>query len=224
MNEAVFFDAMGTLIYLPQSVGHHYSVVAARRGLDFEEKELDGAFRSVWKQMPARPATNGPRPDDDKGWWRELVRRVFETVAPTAVLPGFDGLFEEIYGHFAQPGVWQLYPEVAGVLAALSKRHRLGVISNFDNRLRHILGHLGILNRFEKLILSSETGAGKPDAQIFQRALEAFGVPAANALHVGDGPVHDWEAAAKVGMAVYRLQRPENSLAGLLEYFERAKS
>lgn len=214
--EVVFFDAMGTLMYLPQSVGHHYRTVAARHGLEAGEKELDAAFRSVWKQMPSRSATKAPRPDDDKGWWRDLVGRVFETIAPGRPLSR--ECFEDIYAHFARPGVWQLYPETPGVLAGLKKRCRLGVISNFDGRLRIILGQLGVLEMFEKVVISSEAGADKPSPHIFEHALTIMKVCPANALHVGDDPLHDWAAAAALGMPVYKLKRPENSLTGLLEF------
>ena len=213
--EAVFFDAMGTLIYLPQPVGHHYSLVARRHGLAVGEEAVERAFRSAWKQMPGRPVTKMPRPDDDKGWWRDLVSRVFATTSPGQVVSG--ECFEEIYSHFAQPGIWQLYPEAADVLAALARENRLGVISNFDRRLNAILAGLGVLDLFETVILSSETGADKPAPYIFEHALDEMGVSACDALHVGDDPVRDWEAAAAVGMHVYKLERPGNSLAGLLD-------
>ena len=220
MIEAVFFDAMGTLIYLPQSVGHHYRVVAGRHGLRLDEGVLDRAFLSAWAQMPARPVTKMPRPDDDKGWWRELVGRVFEISSPDRVIS--EECFEEIYSHFARPGVWQLYPEAAGVLEALAGKYRLGMISNFDGRLRLILDQLGVLGRFEKVVVSSEAGADKPAPHIFEHALDSLKVRAVNALHVGDDPVQDWEAAAAVGMVVYKLERPRNSLAGLIKYLKAA--
>src|SRR5437763_11648312 len=74
--KAIFFDAAGTLIHLPRTVGHHYSFVARRIGLRFDAAALDTAFTACWKQMPVRAAIAGPREDDDKGWWRELVNRV----------------------------------------------------------------------------------------------------------------------------------------------------
>src|SRR5688572_20892652 len=36
MFKTIFFDAAGTLIYLPKSVGYHYALVAERVGLPLE--------------------------------------------------------------------------------------------------------------------------------------------------------------------------------------------
>ena len=82
MLQAIFFDAAGTLIHLPKSVGYHYALVGKWLGLELDASALDAAFHSVWKQMPVRPATGQPREDDDKGWWRDLVERVLDQVAP----------------------------------------------------------------------------------------------------------------------------------------------
>src|SRR4051794_23041575 len=118
----IFFDAAGTLIYLPKSVGHHYAFVAERIGLRLEAGALDAAFADCWKQMPARPAIDGPREDDDKGWWRELVNLVLDQVAADLNELDRDGYFEAVYGHFAEPGVWDLFPEAVEVLEALHSR------------------------------------------------------------------------------------------------------
>jgi hypothetical protein len=108
MFKAIFFDAAGTLIYLPKSVGHHYALVGKRIGLAFETAALDRAFTVCWKQMPARPAIDGPRDDDDEGWWRELVGRVIDQVAPATGELDRDAFFEVAYSHFAEAGVWEL--------------------------------------------------------------------------------------------------------------------
>jgi putative hydrolase of the HAD superfamily len=214
--KAIFFDAAGTLIHLPKSVGHHYAFVGERLGLQLDASALDRAFNVCWKQTPVRPAIDGPREDDDKGWWRNLVDRVLDKCAPGLDELDRDAFFEGAYGHFAEPGVWDLYPEVSEVLGALHGRFELAVISNFDGRLRMILEHLGISNRFSHVFLSSELGADKPDPEIYRRALELSGARPNNTLHVGDDPERDWEGASRAGLAVFRLERPGNSLRDLL--------
>ena len=124
--------------------------------------------------MPRRPAIDGPRENDDKGWWRELVGHVFDQVAPSLSELDRDNFFEVAYEHFAEAGVWKLYPEVPEVLEQLRPRFQLAVISNFDGRLRFILQHLGISKYFSHIFISSELGADKPDPEIFRRALKVI--------------------------------------------------
>jgi putative hydrolase of the HAD superfamily len=214
-TKAIFFDAAGTLIHLSRPIGEHYALVATRQGLHLDAGELDCAFRDVWKAMPARPATGEPRPDDDKGWWRELVERVLDRISTRVDPLDRDNFFEAAYGHFAEAGVWELYPEVEEVLEKLAPRYQLAVISNFDSRLRVIFEHLGLTRFFSHVFLSSELGADKPNPQIYLRALELSGISAGEALHAGDDPVRDWAAAEAAGLQIFRLDRTRNTLRDL---------
>jgi putative hydrolase of the HAD superfamily len=215
VTRVIFFDAAGTLLHLPRGVGWHYRDVALRHGGDLSEEELNRAFRAVWRTVDAPRETRAPRADDDRGWWRALVFQVLDACAAGA---GMDraAYFEELWEEFAKPGVWDLYPETREVLSALRGRFRLGVLSNFDRRLRRILPDLGIGEFFEEMILSSEVGAEKPSAFIYEEAVRRFGVRADEALHVGDEPEADWRGAADAGLKVFELRRPENSLRDLL--------
>lgn len=214
--KTIFFDAAGTLIRLTKSVGQHYALVAARQGLTLEPAALDRAFGQLWKEMPLRPATGEPRVDDDKGWWRELVERLLERVQPGIDPLDRDTFFEAAYGHFAEAGVWELYPEVPEVLEALAPHFELAVVSNFDGRLRMIFEHLALTKYFRHVFLSSELGADKPDPSFYRRALELSGRSPDEVLHAGDDPERDWAAAARAGLEVFRLERPRNSLRDLL--------
>ncbi len=171
----IFFDAAGTLIHLPKGVGWHYRDIALRHGLDAPEEALNRAFRNAWKAMPAPAETRIAREDDDKGWWRDLVWRVLDGFP--AAGGGFNraAYFEELYLEFIKPGIWELYPEVSDTLRRLSGEYQLGVLSNFDGRLRIILQHLGISDAFQHWAISSEVGADKPSRWIFQRALAMAG-------------------------------------------------
>ncbi len=214
--KAIFFDAAGTLFHLNGTVGHHYALVGNEVGLTLDAHQLDGAFYSAWKKMPRRAAILGPRENDDKGWWRELVDLVLDEAAPSLSELDRDNFFEIGYEHFAESGVWELYPEVPGVLELLRARFQLAVISNFDGRLRFILRHLGISKFFTHVFISSEIGADKPDPEIYRRALKLIDLKANEVLHVGDDPERDWEAASAAGLSIFRLDRPKNSLRDLL--------
>jgi putative hydrolase of the HAD superfamily len=216
MTKAIFFDGAGTLIHLPRSVGYHYALVGQRVSLALDAAALDRAFTACWTQAPERPAIDGPREDDDKGWWRELVDLVIEQVAPRTSELDRDAFFEVAYSHFAEAGVWELYPDVIDVLEVLRPRFDLAVVSNFDGRLRMILEQLGVSQFFSHVFLSSELGADKPDPLIYRRALKLSGLAPDETLHVGDDPVRDWQGAAAAGLSVFHLDRPRNSLRDLL--------
>jgi len=216
MIKAVFFDAVGTLFRLTKTVGDHYAYVGGEVGLDLNAQNLERAFHIAWKQMPLRAAIDGPRENDDKGWWRELVDGVLEQVAPSLSELDRDNFFEVAYEHFAEASVWELYPEVRGVLEQLQPRFELAVISNFDGRLRLILQHLGISQFFSHVFISSELGADKPDPEICRRAVTLMKLRPNEVLHIGDDPQRDWEAAAAAGLSVFRLDRERNSLRDLL--------
>lgn len=216
MIKTIFFDGAGTLIHLPRSVGFHYALVGRRVGLALDAAALDEAFVDCWKQAPARPAIDGPREDDDKGWWRDLVNEVIDRVASRTKDLDRDAFFEVAYSHFAEAGVWELYPDVIQVLEALRPRFDLAVVSNFDGRLRMILEHLGVSKYFSHVFLSSELGADKPDPSIYHRALKLSGTAPSETVHVGDDPMRDWQGAEAAGLSIFRLDRPRNSLRDLL--------
>jgi putative hydrolase of the HAD superfamily len=173
------------------------------------------AFGAAFKAASPRVSTGVSRPDDDKGWWRALVLRVVAECGGEAGEGRFDPFFEELYAHFAEPGVWALYPEVIPVLEALRPKYRLAVVSNFDRRLYAVLEHLGVREYFEAIIISSEQGADKPDPRMFAAALLALGATPTETIHAGDDPAHDWQAAAASGLHVYRVDRPSRGLESL---------
>lgn len=220
--QTIFFDAAGTLFHLPKGVGWHYRDVASRFGCHLEADLLSQAFRTVWKRMPHRPQSRGPRVDDDKSWWFHLVLQVLRECGVAEEALPREKYFQMLYAEFTRPGVWELFPEVREVLSTLQPHYRLGVISNFDGRLRDILANLGLLDLLDPIVISSEAGADKPDPWIFQLALTEARCAADHALHVGDDPLADWQGAQTAGLQVFRLERPGNSLRDLVKELRAA--
>ena len=213
--KVIFFDATGTLIHLPRGVGFHYADVAVRFGWNADADVVGEAFHALWSETPPPETTREPKADDDCGWWRELVSRVLDRSGAPA---GFDrdGYFGVVYEEFTKPGVWALYPETLTVLDALASRYRLGVLSNFDRRLRTVLAQLGVLDRFGDVIISSEAGADKPDPWIFEHALARVGCAPHEALLVGDDPECDVAGARRAGWHAFHIERPRVTLRDLL--------
>jgi putative hydrolase of the HAD superfamily len=80
---------------------------------------------------------------------------------------------------------------------------RLGVVSNaFDpGRLLHRdLEQMGIAERIDHAVFSSEVGKRKPHPEIFEHALQALEVSPEETLFVGDRLYEDVLGAAELGM------------------------
>jgi putative hydrolase of the HAD superfamily len=90
------------------------------------------------------------------------------------------------------------------LLEALRKRGlKLGLVSNaFDPGwlLHRDLEQMGLAERLDAAVFSSEVGKRKPHPAIFEHALEALRVDAADAVFVGDRLYEDVRGAGDLGM------------------------
>jgi HAD superfamily hydrolase (TIGR01509 family) len=78
-----------------------------------------------------------------------------------------------------------------------------GLVSNaFDPGwlLHDDLARMGLAERLDVAVFSSEVGKRKPHPLIFEEALGRLGVPAAEALFVGDRRLEDVQGARELGM------------------------
>jgi putative hydrolase of the HAD superfamily len=204
MIRTVTFDAANTLIRLTSPAGQTYAEVARRFGAAADPVRLHHAFLRACSEVPPLPDEVGPRPDDGRSWWRDLVATTL-TLAECRVVP-FPQYFDAVYQEFTRPGIWQLTPGIAETLNALTHGgYRLGIVSNFDRRLYPILETLGILEQFEHVVISSEVGADKPSRRIFEEVLRRFQVGAKEVLHVGDEDKTDGAGARGAGMSAFIL-------------------
>ncbi len=216
--KAISFDAAGTIIHLAEPVGNAYSRVAKRHGISASPNSLDRAFSLVWSRtpLPFSPKSTVDHPNE-KSWWKSLVSEVFEE-AQAGIFENhdFEAFFKELYDHFEAPGTWTADPDATYVLSTVSKNYPVIILSNFDYRLRRILGDLKLLSYFRYTLLSCEIGASKPDPKIFAEAASKLALPAETILHVGDDPECDWNGAKNAGFKHFRIGRKENSLRSLL--------
>lgn len=77
------------------------------------------------------------------------------------------------------------------ILERLSRRHLLGVVSNFSGNLAPVLAELELLDLFRCVADSGLLGIHKPDPAIFRHALGELGADPAACWMVGDHPGHD---------------------------------
>jgi putative hydrolase of the HAD superfamily len=196
---AVLFDAAETLFTTRGSVGQIYGSIARQYGSTASDEAIQAAFARQFRGA-------GPLSlEDQKRWWKDVVRRVFSEVG---MVDNFDQFFEHLYDRFRDSEGWALFPETIDVLAELKQRSlKLGVISNFDNRAYSVMRSLNILHFFDSVTLSSEAGYCKPDPEIFEVAVRALGAPAPEILLVGDSLQDDVEAGTKAGLHTVLIDR-----------------
>ena len=206
--KAVFLDAAGTLFESVTPVAITYAKLAKRYGKNVPYEEMSRRFHHCFATAPpmAFPGAEGQSLKVlERGWWRDVVRRIFE---PTEPFLGFEDYFEELFAYFARPDSWALYDDSLATLEALKERSLpLAMISNFDSRVLTIIRGLGIADYFDSVFISSSAGFAKPAPEIFFLALERYGIAPHEAIHVGDSPETDVEGALNAGVRPVLLDR-----------------
>jgi putative hydrolase of the HAD superfamily len=202
LNEikAVTFDVGGTLIKPWPSVGHVYAEVAAQHGLkEVSPEVLNRRFTAAWKELKNF--------NHSRAEWAALVDRTFGGAEKT---PPGEAFFDELYKRFGEPGAWHMFEDVLPTLDALAAGGiNLGIISNWDERLRPLLGQLGLAKYFEVIIISNEIGFTKPSPVIFEHTAKKLGLAPEFILHVGDSLESDVAGAKSAGFKALLIDRSE---------------
>jgi putative hydrolase of the HAD superfamily len=211
---AITFDVGGTLIQPWPSVGHVYAAVAACHGLNgIPVETLNRQFVAAWKNLRDFNFTSSE--------WHSLVNQTFLGLTQ---VPVSDTFFSDLYRRFAQADAWRIFDDVLPALEFLKSRGlKLGIISNWDERLRPMLRQLNLDSFFPTIVVSCEVGQCKPSAAIFRQAARKLDLRPSEILHIGDSPALDAAGATAAGLQSLLLSRGElqkpgqiNSLLDLL--------
>lgn len=196
--KAVFFDAVGTLLFPDPLASLIYADAARRHGLHVAHADVRTRFVAAFRReeeadIAARWATSEAR---ERARWRAIV---------ADTLPGItdpDACFRHLFDHFAQPGAWRVAPDAAGVLAALHTRgFVLGMGSNYDARLLSVLaGFPELAPLADRVVVSAAVGVRKPGAGFFREVCRVAGCEADEVLFVGDDAGNDYEGATAAGL------------------------
>ncbi len=219
--KVIFFDAAGTLFHVNGSVADIYLRYAEKYGVRRTPESLaavNAAFTRAFHEAPPPVFAVSDSKEIsrcERLWWFDIVHNVFYRVG---MFEGFDDYFEEVFRAFDGPDHWVLYPETVAVLKELKGQGlELGIISNFDSRLFHVLRTLGLAEFFDTVTISSLAHAAKPAPRIFQLALEKHAIDSDEAVHIGDSRRDDVEGARQAQMQGILLSRehegrPEDGL------------
>lgn len=172
--------------------------MAARHGLgELPAEVLNRQFAATWKKLSG---FNYARPE-----WFELVNQSF---AGLTQMPLSETLFADLYSHFERAEAWRIFDDVMPTLEALrSGALKLGIISNWDARLRPLLRELKLEQYFHAVVISCEAGMCKPSPAIFNEACKQLGMKPAEILHIGDSTTMDVNGATASGFRALLLDR-----------------
>jgi HAD superfamily hydrolase (TIGR01509 family) len=187
---------------------------------------------------------------DDLPGHEETAARFRERYMPLLWVPGsldeieYPGMVRELLESFGQEltdeelarfleaehAAWeparQLGDSTHALLDSLRERGlHTGLVSNaFDPGwlLRNDLERMGVADRLDVAVFSSEVGKRKPHEAIFAAALEALGVDGTRAVFVGDRRFEDVRGAKEVGMTTVQAYwfRADDDERGLEPDFE----
>jgi putative hydrolase of the HAD superfamily len=205
---AVLFDAGATLLYPDPPVERVYARVFTDSGVRFSERQLFDALTATWIEVQREAAGDrygGVRGEAD--FWRGFLNRVRSLLDGGTLT---DEAFESLSAHFRRPESWAVFDDVFPALDELAARGlSLAIVSNWDSFLPRLLELKGLASRFAAVSVSAIEETGKPEPEIFLRTCRRLGIAPAEALHVGDSPVEDYEGARTAGLRALLLDRKD---------------
>lgn len=195
---AVLFDAGGTLVTMsPVVLGDLVEPIIGRR------PEPEAMVRAHYHAMAAIADNLQLLAEGPGVWWPWWLGQFLQFSG----LPADPEAVELLAG---SRGLWRqpLPGALEGVSAVAAAGYRVAVVSNADGHVRDDLAAAGFGDLFDVVIDSTVVGVAKPDPAIFNHALAALDVAAADAWYVGDSAIFDLAGAEAAGLANFVLVDP----------------
>jgi putative hydrolase of the HAD superfamily len=190
---AVFFDFGGVIMRTEFQAPRQK--LAERFNMDYAEMD-----KAVFGSVAARRASTGEITEE--AFWEDTLKKFKQPVSEIAAFR--DAFF----------GGDVIDRNLIQSIRSLRKKFHTGIISNAWSGLRAYIAKEKIADAFDSVTVSAEAGVVKPNARIYEIALEQAKVRADEAVFVDDVAVNI-EACEKVGMKGVLFKDPEESLRRL---------
>jgi 2-haloacid dehalogenase len=102
---------------------------------------------------------------------------------------------------------WEPFPDTVDALGALSKRFKLGIISNVDDDL-FAVSRKKLQAPFEVVVTAEQVHSYKPSLKNFQEMLRRSGLEKEQILHAAQSVYHDVVPASSLGLLSVWVNRP----------------
>jgi putative hydrolase of the HAD superfamily len=191
---AVTIDALGTLVHMQPPGPHLREELRARAGVEVSAEQATAGFAAEIRYYLAHHLEGG-----DPGSLDALRDRCAE------VLRDALGIEQVELGAVREAMLaalhFEAFPDAAPALEELRSRDvRVVAASNWDSSLPQVLERTGLAGLLDGVVSSAGAGAAKPDARLFEAALELTGAAPGQTLHVGDRADNDIDGARALGM------------------------
>ena len=195
----VTFDLFSALLDTRKGAGAALDQLASSRGWSVAGDELYDCWDAHNKALQKAAA----EPTDSPGRWESFTALSTRALADAYAELGLDAdSAADMRTVHASIPTWAPWPDVVPSLAALSREHRLGILSNVDDRLFARTQVSGLVD--PDLVLTSERlRAYKPGAAIYRRAAERTG----GHVHVA-ASARDVRGSVEAGLVTVRVARP----------------
>jgi epoxide hydrolase-like predicted phosphatase len=187
---AVFFDFGGVLMRTEFQAPRQH--LAERFKLDYDDID-----KIVFGSESARRASIGEITEE--AHWVEVLKRLKR---PVSEIKSFS---DEFFGGDI------LDHKLVEYIRSLRGKVNTGLISNAWSGLREFITREKIIDIFDTVVISAEMGVVKPEAKIFNIALEQAKVHAKEAVFVDDMKVNI-EACEKAGMKGILFKDPQETI------------
>ena len=203
VTAAVFFDVDFTLIY-PGPTFQRRGLSRVRRAPRPRSRPGALRFGAVSAAAPILDAAQGDI--YDPAIFHRYTAKIISAMGGSG--PGVEPCAVEIYDEWATNHHFEMYDDVPDALRAIAARGiRIGLISNSHRCLASFQEHFELDGFIAAAISSSNHGYLKPHPSIFEAALRLMGVPAGEAVMVGDSVGQDIDGARGVGMRAVLVRR-----------------
>ena len=195
--KAILFDFGGTIdtdgVHWSEKFWEYYE----KYDLPVAKKDLERAFMSVEQQLAVKDCSN-----------LTFLEVLHEQLSKQFVILGIqenDELLQSLKIACYQDVV-RTIDSAKIILEMLSKRYKLGVVSNFYGNLEIVCREFGLDEYMGAMIDSVSVGVRKPDPRIFSLALRKLGVGSQETFVVGDSYDRDIVPAKHLGCTTVWLK------------------
>lgn len=209
MIKAVFFDVGATLLTPAVDEGLVFSKIISQHGISIAPEEVSPhvpAMYQLYEELYEKDESFWSSNERAQGIWIEMYEYLSSLLGIAEEERG--SIAEDVYQYYFSADAWKTFDDVAPTLEALSHSGiRMGLISNWDATLEHIINGLGLSHYFETILASAVVQMHKPMPEIFQLALNRLDLKPEEAMHVGDHVTADAWGSAQVGLTPVFLDR-----------------